>query len=473
MLREMPLCPLRSVLFTIFFLCSSYTAAHPSAPIEVRPSLLNNQTHNEFPSDQKVRGWVDQPNLRGTFDIIWTCLVTIFICTYAMLVLNLPSPQESVVSITGRRILWMGIGILGPEFPLTYAAGQWSRARQSVVAFKACNNPAYDHWNMRLAFFADMGGFVLHARDSQPFPLSAKQLHWLVVNRKVEFPLISAEELWDKSKQDRFVRLITAFQAGYFILQCIGRAVQRLSITTLELNTLAIVLCSLMTSFAWLHKPADVRVPYVVRSILPIEEITNNEPWKLTPLDFIDDHGPGYSVNVQPFMRLPVIPPQRPIQRIPNDRFPTDPYGHQEYLLCAATLIFTAVHVAGWRFSFPSEIERILWRVSSLTLFGITLTFWLLETGASWVRLGRWDRVHEMVLTTLPFIKRLKRRMASEKSKENVPFPQPWEFWSITPLALVYGMARFYMIVEAFVELRLLQATAFENVNWSQFIPHV
>ena len=339
-------------------------------------------------------------------------------------------------------------------------------------------------------FFADMGGFVLHARDSVPFPLSAKQLHWLVVNQKVDFPQMTPDELWDKSKQDRFVRMITAFQAGYFILQCIGRAIQRLAITTLELNTLAIVICSLMTSFAWLHKPSDVRVPYVVRSTFSIEEIIQNEPWELTPLDFVDNHGPGYSVNVQPFMRMPVIPPERPIQQIPNDRFPTEPYGAQEYLLCAATLVFTAIHVAGWRFSFPSEIEKILWRVSSLILFGITLTFWILETGASWVRLGRWSRLRKMMLQTVPFADRLKmsalirggtneaaelrqRRTLTEKSERKVPFPQPWEFWSITLLALVYGMARLYMIVEAFMELRKLQISAYVLVNWSQFIPHV
>jgi hypothetical protein len=49
-------------------------------------------------------------------------------------------------------------------------------------------------------------------------------------------------------------------------------------------------------------------------------------------------------------MGLPVISAQRPVQRIPNDRFPLNPYGVQEYFLCFATLLFTAIHVAGWNF---------------------------------------------------------------------------------------------------------------------------
>jgi hypothetical protein len=43
----------------------------------------------------------------------------------------------------------------------------------------------------------------------------------------------------------------------------------------------------------------------------------------------------------------------------------------------------------------------------------------------------------------------------------------------IAPLAVVYGMARFYLIGEAFAQLRDLQGTAFINVDWTQFMPHI
>ena len=318
---------------------------------------------NESRSSSRITRWVEQPNYRGTLDIIWTSLITIGISTYTMLCLNVPAPDDRFFTLVGRRILWMILGIIGPEFPLTYAAGQWSRAKQSVHAFRASG---YDDWHMRQAFFADMGGFVFQARDDKAFPLNANQLHWLVVNNFVEYPKISRREVWDKSKQDTFTKVVTAFQVGYLIIQCIGRAAQGLAITTLELNAVAIVVCSLMTSYAWLHKPADVQTPIHIHSSSTLAEITLNRSWNLTPLDFVDENGPGYSVNVQPFMKMPVIPPERPIQRIPNDRFPTNPYGAQEYLLCFATLLFTAIHVAGWNFDFPTEIEKLLWRVSSL-----------------------------------------------------------------------------------------------------------
>ena len=145
----------------------------------------------------------------------------------------------------------MALGIIGPEFPLTYAAGQWIRAKHPVEAF---HRSGYKDWHMRHAFFADMGGFHLHPRSGDPFPLNATQLHWLVRNKFVEYPTITRKAVWDKSKKDTFTRIVTIFQIGYLIVQCIACAVQGLAITTLEFNGLAIVTCSLMTSYVWLNQ---------------------------------------------------------------------------------------------------------------------------------------------------------------------------------------------------------------------------
>lgn len=440
--------------------------------------LLGNNTSNIVTAEPKVRGWIDQPDFRGTFDIITTCITTVFICTYSMLVLNLPSPKEHRFKCIGRRILWMCIGILGPEFPLTFAAGQWSRAKQSVEAFRAAG---FMNWTMRHAFFADMGGFVLQPKNGDPFPVNGRQLLWLITNGKVEYPKHTMEELWDKSKQDRIVKIITAVQVTYFILQCIGRAAQRLAITTLEINTLAIVVCSLMTSYAWLHKGADVFIPFTVHCQYTSEEIAEGNSFDLTPLDFVDDHSPGISVNVWPYMGKPVIPAARPIQRIPDDRFPTNPYGSQEYLLCLGTLVFTGLHLAAWNMSFPTRAERILWRASSLIMFGITIAFWFLETIASWHRLGRWKKLYLWFTAQKVARKRHDAEMAWKLThveadgtdQENLePFPRPWEFWSITLLAMIYGLARMYLIVEAFMEFRNMPASAYKNVEWSEYLPH-
>ncbi|KAL1881270.1 hypothetical protein Daus18300_001122 [Diaporthe australafricana] len=330
---------------------------------------------------------------------------------------------------------------------------------------------------MRLAFFADMGGFVIQGKGKEEdirFPLNAKQLHWLVVRGYVEYPETNDDEIWDKSKQDRLSRAISVFQAAYLIVACIGRAAQNLAITTLELNALGIVVCALMTAFSWLHKPADVRMACVLKCKGSFDEISGERYWKNTPLDFIDENGPGWAMNVQPFMRMPVLPPERPIQRIPNDRFPMNPYKYQEYCLCFATLLFTAIHVAGWNFSFPTTLEKVLWRVSSLVLFGVTALFWIFETMASWKRLERWTWLYLRICRPdrLPAFE-AARTAKLDQPKEPTQLPLPWEFWSIMPVALLYGIARMCLIVEAFLEFRAVDGTAYGNVNWSLYIPHI
>jgi hypothetical protein len=51
--------------------------------------------------------------------------------------------------------------------------------------------------------------------------------------------------------------------------------------------------------------------------------------------------------------------------------------------------------------------------------------------------------------------------------------PLTWEFATITPMAFIYGLARLYLIAEAFAELRNINASAYVNVEWTNFIPHV
>lgn len=423
----------------------------------------------------RVYQWIDQPNHRGTIDIIWTSVITIFISTYTILCLNVGSPKDTTWSLLRRKLKWMLLGIAGPEIVLTYAAGQWSRARHSVEAF---HRDGHWQWTIRQAFFADMGGFVLQARDSKPFPVNAKQLHWLVANKHLDYPKVTVEEIWDKSKQDTLAKVITAVQVGYLVVQVIGRAAQHLAITTLELNALAIVICSLMTSYAWLHKPLDISRPIEIHSEASIDEICQGQPWNNTPLDFVDENGPGWSINLMPFMKMPTIPPKRPIQRIPNDRFPMNPYGSQEYFLCFATLLFTAVHVAGWNYSFPTNVEKILWRVCSLLLFSVTAVFWIFETMASWVRLGRWKKIYYWVSglnDRFDESKEIEATRSQEEPEAFVPtiMPLPWEFWTITPLALMFAFARGFLLIEGALELRAAPASAFKCVDWSSYLPHL
>ena len=439
-------------------------------------------------------------------DILWTCLVTTFLCTYTILCLNCPSSDDGFWRTQARKLLWMGVAISGPEFVLTAAAGQLAAARDSVRSFHAIGHTT---WTYRHGFFANMGGFVLVCSDCSPFRVNSKHLHWLITRGYIQCPEVSDQELWDKSKQDTVAKLITCFQAAYLIVQCIGRAIQGLAMTTLELSTMAIVVCSIMTSICWIAKPQDASYPVRIHMETTMAKVLcdagpiASRPYRQTPLDFVDDLTPSWALNIQTFMRMPVGPFKRPIPRIGDSRLPWLSWAESS-LLCLGTMIYASIHMSGWNFTFPSRVEQTLWKVSSLILLLTTVVFWIVESLAMWYRYGGGD----VILARLYSAGRSKevvsapeeaRRpqdnagpstglvkpkgsssggMGPPEYAEETPFeprelPLVWEFWTIFPIAVVYAAARAYILVEALLGLRSLPVSAYLAVDWARFIPHI
>ncbi|KAI4140097.1 MAG: hypothetical protein L6R39_005953, partial [Caloplaca ligustica] len=401
-------------------------------------------------------GWVSQPNGRGTFDILWSCLFTIFLCTWVSLHLNVPSMQETYRHQFSRKLRWMVQAIMAPEFVLGFATGQKVEANRSVEDFKNLPLPPGQErpkWTIRHGFYANMGGFVFHARESCPFPINSKQLLWLIKRGYVEYPKMTAKEVWDKSKADGFQKSLTCLQTGWFIIQIIGRAAQRLPITTLEITTLSFVLCTLVMFTQWANKPLDVESPTILTSNNSIEEILlaagddANEPYKWTPLDFVDDPSPSWLTEVQPHLRFRAGPKTRPLPRLTNDRFPVIGAGPDAVFLFLFTMAYCGLHFVAWDFSFPTRLECHLWRAASIVISACALIFWVCETYQDGHRLGRWERW----AAKLSKSGKDGRISTWEKKRRNERFIPVWEIVVMTPVTLVYTLARTYIVIEVFL----------------------
>jgi hypothetical protein len=107
-------------------------------------------------------GWVDEPNGRGTIDIVWVCFFTIFVATYTVLNLNLPARNESRIRVLIRKTKWMTIAVVVPEVLTASAFAQYTAARDSMATMVALG---HDKWTMRHAFFLNMGGVWLRPRQ--------------------------------------------------------------------------------------------------------------------------------------------------------------------------------------------------------------------------------------------------------------------------------------------------------------------
>jgi len=72
---------------------------------------------------------------------------------------------------------------------------------------------------------------------------------------------ITAEEIADKSKGDELAKFILVLQALWFICQCVARHYQNLTLTQLELTTLALASLNGITLWLWKDKPLGVETP--------------------------------------------------------------------------------------------------------------------------------------------------------------------------------------------------------------------
>ena len=70
------------------------------------------------------------PNQCTIWDIIWSCLVTIFSCCWVSVHPNMPGPDDSLPKRVLQHLELMLWAIFAPELIIYWAAKQWSAARR-------------------------------------------------------------------------------------------------------------------------------------------------------------------------------------------------------------------------------------------------------------------------------------------------------------------------------------------------------
>lgn len=473
-------------------------------------------------------GWVRSPDGRGTLDIIWQCTVTIVLCCWSSLCVNVPTRGEGSILQLCDKFNLACLGILGPEFLFALALGQYESARRSVKEFES---GGYKTWTMRHAFCADMGGFILqvpvqhvsadfpaaHAPPLIRFPIDAKQLYYLVKRKYIQFPAIAEEDI---AESDRLARFITIFQVVWFSVNSIARAIQRLQITTLELTTLAFIPCMITTSFCWYYKPSSIGRATVLECETPLADILKaaghqaREPYRNTPLDFVSREEWSISLlwahDLNILRKLHIMffarkMKARPITRIPNDNWPRVGF-RGGVIMGAMAFFYSAIFVMGWRFPFPTRVECILWRVSSLGTLAFSVLIGIGEVTGFRMYLPHKRRSRKVITSENPvngmdlesfpaasspgkptphkswygssYVAVQARRMAA-KYRNNSPDNDPALevplriLIPMTALCAFYSLFRVYFLLEDLLSLRALPPSAFKTVSWPNWFPHI
>ncbi|KAG1741714.1 hypothetical protein EDB19DRAFT_1907932 [Suillus lakei] len=245
-------------------------------------------------------------NTRTLWDIIWSCAATLFACTWTAIHPNIPGMEERKLAVFSRRLSTMTMALIAPELMITWATMQFLSARDTAKTFNDVfgmqlqqtgsshtdmgesiatmldeiltsdgrNNPYLSaprvagrncrEWTVKHGFFPWMGGFMLYVDDQPRATLQPDELLSFVRDRSVDVPVIVEADIEDRSKGDGLSKGIAVLQLAWFVLQLVVRYTQKLPMTLLEIDTLAIASLTSIAYGFWWKKPKDVGRLYAV-----------------------------------------------------------------------------------------------------------------------------------------------------------------------------------------------------------------
>lgn len=374
------------------------------------------------------------PSTRGTISLVWSCFVTIFLCTWTVQRPNIPFPQTSlrpVISFAGvirNKVFWMSVTLLCPEYVALVAYYQWKEAKRSTATPKIC-----DWWSSVHGFYAEMGGFavrlnskprfqasesgyVVELQDGIAYKTRSGDLRTMVNEDIITIPRVTQESIYERSKADFFANVITLIQVLWFVVYTLGRVAQQLPISTLELSTLAFVCCAAVIAFFWWHKPLDLR------SMTTITIPLDKERSFLDKFDHLEFSCTEQEVAEQ-------VDAKSFFSRAHESEAIRSGGIHFVWIGC----LFNGIHVAAWNFSFATLVEKMMWRACSIA-----------------------GCVSVVVSYSFMFIPSRTLSVAL----------------NVGLIAPVYITTRLFLIVQVLVGLRSLPGEIYQDVNWSNFLPH-
>ncbi|KAF7370064.1 hypothetical protein MSAN_00636400 [Mycena sanguinolenta] len=264
---------------------------------------------------------------RRLYDVVWSCLATIFACTWVSVHPNVPPVDQTALMAFWGRLKLMLIAIIAPEVMVGFAAVQCFSAREFGIS-------------RTHGFFLCMGGFV----SSTGTPITSEKQLRDCVELQDAIRRVSLKDIQDKSKGDALSKGVALAQGLWFTIQCIARVQQHLAVTELEVITLAFAVVSIFLWILWWNKPLDVQRPISVVLVQP-------PPWPRSRIRTL-----GLRQLMNAFLQNFIAPLTTESARI---------------VTLLAGIMFGAIHVAAWNTEFPTTAEKWIWRPSSLLITAI------------------------------------------------------------------------------------------------------
>jgi hypothetical protein len=239
-----------------------FTSAAPPTPLESQ--LLAANGNKTVLNSEIAPAWATTSNIRSTASLLWTCVLTLSICVYTVIHINVPPPNETQCRYFLRKTKWVVVAILAPELALAMALQQWNAARALKHELNFIYSRHSYEFSITYCFYVVMGGFVVNVSDiHDTHSLLTFQPSGIVrLAEKGHFIEISEKAIKDKSKADILAKSLVCVQVCWMVVQCIGRKAAGLPISLLEIHIFVHVACALCMYALWI----EVSLPLAIES---------------------------------------------------------------------------------------------------------------------------------------------------------------------------------------------------------------
>jgi len=351
-----------------------------------------------------------------------------------------------------------------------------------------------------------MGGFAFFGSDMGGIPTVEESLVDLSTNPRVvaevphfatltyimeHFPQIITdtheETILDRAESSSLSKALLVVQVAWFCTNCASRLIQRLPLSLLEVSTAAHAFCTLLTYFVWWSKPTNIATPTIMRgkearevyALLMCSDEEYKEALEMA-LEMAPKRAEGYPARstgtekiilaanaLQHLLPNPPEPPERRfLQHTPNvipGAFRRESASDGVYMLIAVAVspaLYGVIHFLAWNDHFPTSLEHVLWRVSSVmvTCSGIV---WIPLTGV----IGYWYFIRSNMLNRMsvgPGTMSVGRRRIPGST-----------ICILSPALMAHVMASGFLIVESLRQLFFLEPAAYQLPSWTNYWPHL
>lgn len=391
--------------------------------------------------------FVPEPTGRGTVGVIWSCIFTLALCVWTAIHGDI-TPKPTIVRRTLYKMVWMLVALLGPEVAVAYALRQLLEAREVheewCKKFNVKPGDKQDRLGMEGAFFVVMGGYVTmvdQGDESAALTLTPKGFIHFTKSGEIPMEAVDRRIIIDKGKASGLGKLIVVLQASWMVVQATARYLSGFNITLLEIHVVIHVTFVFVMYCLWWHKPLDTCEPISLVSLR--KKATLGSPLE-EPEYFLEQQETGSVFEwTQTFwdIILTVTTLDTPIP------------------LCSVLLMLFingALHATAWNYHFPTNSEKVLWRISCL-----------------FISLG--PLAQTLILASIRYNKRTQssyKKISCDPVYRSVPIMLV-QILLYGIYYLFYAFSLTFMVIEAFISMRNVPVGSYETIKWLDWWRHL